>query len=78
MKRGVGEIVESLTAGFTAVMLPFDLSSTCSNNVFSKMVQPSDCCIADKQAHLYAFAPRFHQSHDMELPSFSFEIAKSI
>lgn len=36
LKRGVGEVVECLTAGFTAVTLPFDLSSTCFNTVFSK------------------------------------------
>jgi hypothetical protein len=36
LKRGIREVVERLTAGFTAVTLPFDLPRTSFNHIFFK------------------------------------------
>jgi hypothetical protein len=37
LKRGVSEVVERLTAGFTAVTFPLDLTRTSFNNVLQPL-----------------------------------------
>lgn len=36
LNRGVCQVVEGLTAGFTAITLPSDFSGTCINHIFSE------------------------------------------
>jgi hypothetical protein len=66
LKRRICEIIERLTVGFTAVAFSFYFSSTGLNYVLFQTVQRNDCRNAGKQAQLYAFAPGFHQWHELE------------